>query len=78
MAKSATCTHLQKAILSHLEETRGHVKKAEQVFECYGRKARGKTCEATRGLVKEGDDIAADFKGSPAINAALISAAQKV
>src|ERR1035437_5518444 len=78
MAKAATCTHLQKAILSHLEETKGHVKKVEQVFECFDKKARGKTCEATKGLLKEGDEIAADFKGSPAINAALISAAQKV
>ncbi len=78
MAKAATCTHLQKAILAHLEETKGHVMKVEQVFECFGKKARGKTCEATKGLLKEGDEIAADFKDSPAINAALISAAQKV
>ena len=40
--------------------------------------AKGKTCEATKGLLEEGDEIASDFKGSPAINAALISAAQKV
>jgi ferritin-like metal-binding protein YciE len=78
MAKAATCTHLQKAILSHLEETKGHVKKVERVFDCFDKKARGKTCEATKGLLEEGDVIAADFKGSPAINAALISAAQKV
>ena len=78
MAKAATCTHLQKAILGHLEETKGHVTKLEQVFECFDKKAKGKTCEATVGLLKEGDEIAADFKGSPAINAALISAAQKV
>ena len=78
MAKAATCTELKEAILSHLEETKGHVKKLEQVFECFDEKPKGKTCEATKGLVKEGDEIAADFKGSPAINAALISAAQKV
>ena len=41
-------------------------------------KAKGKTCEATVGLLAEGDEIAADFKGSPAINAAIIAAAQKV
>ena len=52
--------------------------KLEQVFECFGEKPKGKTCEATKGLLEEGDEIAADFKGSPAINAALISAAQKV
>jgi ferritin-like metal-binding protein YciE len=61
-----------------LKETEGHVTKLEQVFQAFDEKAMGKTCEATVGLLKEGDEIAADFKGSPAINAALISAAQKV
>ena len=78
MAKAATCTHLQEAILAHLEETKGHVTKLEQVFACFDLKPRGKTCEATVGLLKEGDEIAEAFEGSPAINAALISAAQKV
>lgn len=78
MAKAATCTHLKKAILAHLEETKGHVKKVEQVFECFDKKARGETCEATKGLLEEADEIAASFEGSPAINAALICAAQKI
>ena len=78
MAKAATCPDLKAAIQSHLKETQGHVKKLEQVFQSFGVKARGKKCEATVGLLEEGDEIAADFKGSPAINAALISAAQKV
>jgi ferritin-like metal-binding protein YciE len=64
--------------LTHLKETEGHVTKLEQVFQCFDEKAKGKTCEATVGLLKEGDEIATDFKGSPAINAALISAGQKV
>src|ERR1035437_7311564 len=78
MAKAATCDDLKGAFQSHLKETEGHVKKLQQVFQCFGEKAKGKTCEATVGLLAEGDEIAADFKGSPAINAALISAAQKV
>jgi len=78
MAKAATSADLKKAIESHLRETVGHVKKLEGVFKSFDEKAKGKTCEATVGLLKEGDEIAADFKGSPAINAALISAAQKV
>lgn len=78
MAKAATCDDLKAAIQSHLKETEGHVKKLEQVFQCFGEKAKGKTCEATKGLLEEGDEIAAEFKGSPAINAALIAAAQKV
>src|ERR1043165_1779515 len=78
MAKAATCPDLKKAIEAHLKETEGHVKKLEQVFQAFNQKAKGQTCEATVGLLKEGDEIAAEFKGSPAINAALISAAQKV
>jgi ferritin-like metal-binding protein YciE len=78
MAKAATCPDLKEAIQAHLKETEGHVKKLEQVFQCFGEKAKGQTCEATVGLLEEGAEIAADFKGSPAINAALISAAQKV
>ena len=54
------------------------MKKLEQVFQSFDEKAKAKTCEATVGLLKEGDEIASDFKGSAAINAALISAGQKV
>jgi ferritin-like metal-binding protein YciE len=78
MAKAATCPDLKKGFEKHLKETEKHVKRLEQVFQTLGKKARGKTCEATVGLLEEGDEMAADFKGSPAINAALIAAAQKV
>jgi len=78
MAKAATCTDLKEAIEKHLKETLGHVAKLEQVFQCFNMEAKGKTCEATKGLLEEGHEIASDFKGSPAINAAIISAAQKV
>jgi ferritin-like metal-binding protein YciE len=78
MAKAATCDDLKAAFTCHLEETKGHVAKLEQVFACFELKARVATCEATIGLLKEGEDMAEEFKGSPAINAALIAAAQKV
>jgi len=78
MAKAATSDDLKEAFQSHLRETQGHAKKLEQVFRAFGEKAKAKKCEATVGLLEEGDEIAAEFKGSPTINAALISAAQKV
>ena len=78
LAKAATCERLQAALLKHLKETQGQITKLEQVFKSIGEKAKAKKCEATVGLLKEGDEIAAEFKGSPAINAALISAGQKV
>jgi ferritin-like metal-binding protein YciE len=78
LAKAATCEKLKAAFLSHLEETKGQVNKLEKVFQSFGEKAKGKKCEATVGLLKEGDEIAAENKGEPTINAALISAGQKV
>lgn len=78
MARAATCEKLRGSFEKHLKETEAHVETVERVFECFDQKARGKTCEATVGLLKEGEDIAAEYKGSSAINAALIAAAQKV
>lgn len=78
MAKAVTCPDLKQAIEKHLEETEGHVTQVEKVFQCFEMEPKRKTCEATKGLLEEGEEIASDFKGSPAINAAIISAAQKV
>jgi len=78
VAEAATCEKLKGAILTHLKETEGHVTKIEQVFQSFDEKAKAITCKATVGLLEEGDALAGEFKGSPAINAALISAAQKV
>ena len=78
MAKAATSKGLKKAFEDHLKQTTGHAKKVEEIFGCFDRKAKAKTCDATVGLLKEGEEMAAHFEGSPAINAALIAAAQKV
>lgn len=78
MIKAATCTHLQKLMQMHLKETAGHVKTLERVFRSFGEKPHAKKCEATIGLLKEGDAIAADNQGWPVLNAALISVAQKL
>jgi ferritin-like metal-binding protein YciE len=78
MAKAATDEDLKTAILNHLEETKGQIEKLEQVFAAFDEKAKGKKCKATVGLLEEGDEIASDNKGEPTINAAIISACQKV
>ena len=78
MAGAATYDKLKAAFQSHLKESEGHVTKLEQVFRSFDEKPKGKTCEATVGLLMEGSVLASEFKGSPAINAALIAAAQKV
>ena len=78
LIKLATCKALQDHFQCHLKKAEGHVKKLETVFKAFDAKVTSKKCEATVGLLKEGERLAADFKGSPAINAALISAAQKI
>lgn len=78
MAKAAQSEELKEAIEAHLAETQEHAAKVEEVFALFDQKARSKTCEAAIGLLKEGEDIAAEFKGSPALDAAIIAAAQKV
>jgi ferritin-like metal-binding protein YciE len=78
MAKAATNSGLQAAIRSHEKETKGQITKLKAVFAAFGEKAKSKKCEATVGLLEEGEEIAEEFKDSPAINAALICALQKV
>lgn len=78
VSKAATCPDLRAAILGQFEETKGHVTKLEGVFACFDLKPRGVTCEATVGLLKETDELTEEFKGSPAINAALIAALGKI
>jgi ferritin-like metal-binding protein YciE len=78
MSMAAQSAELKETIDSHLAETEGHVQTVEEVFECFGVKPRTKRCEATAGLLKEGDGVARDFEGSPALDAAIISSAQKI
>jgi ferritin-like metal-binding protein YciE len=78
LAKVVTCEELRGALNSHLAETEGHIAKVEEVFGLFGEKANGKKCAATVGLLKEGDEIASDHQDEPTVNAAVISAVQKV
>lgn len=78
MAGKADHERLSEAFMAHRQETEGHVERLEKVFGMMGRKAKGKKCDAIEGLIKEADGIMEDFKGDPALDAALICAAQKV
>lgn len=78
MAKAAMAEELQEALTMHLKETEGHVQSLEGVFRVFDMKPRAKKCEAMEGLLSEGDELAASFEGSPACDAAIISACQKV
>lgn len=78
MAKAAQSQDLKAGFEQHMQETESHVERLEQVFEMMGKTARGRTCEAILGIIDEGKTIMDDFRGSQAIDAALISAAQAV
>jgi len=78
MAKAATSEELRNGFTEHLEQTRGHVERLEQIFEALGQRASGKQCAGMEGLVKEGSElIDGDFEGE-VLDAALIGAAQRV
>lgn len=78
MAKAATTEDLRDGFTEHLEQTRGHVERLEQIFEALGQRATGKTCVAMEGLIEEGSEmIQDDFEGE-VLDAALIAAAQRV
>jgi ferritin-like metal-binding protein YciE len=78
MAKAATSPDLKAGFQAHLEETEGHIERLEQIFELIGKPARGKTCDAILGIIEEGKSIMDEFKGTVALDAGLISAAQAV
>lgn len=78
MAKAAQSEELRSGFEEHLEQTRQHVQRLEQIFEELGEKPTGKKCKGMQGLVSEGKEMMEeDFEGA-LMDAALISAAQRV
>jgi len=78
MAKATKSEELKAAFEKHLSETEGHVERLEQVFELLGKPARGKTCPAIDGILEEGAEVMEDYKGTAALDAALVASAQAV
>jgi ferritin-like metal-binding protein YciE len=78
MAKAASSGDLKDAFEKHLEQTKGHVERLEQVFEELGENPKGKTCRAMKGLIEEGSEILKEDGEDSVIDAGIIVAAQKV
>jgi ferritin-like metal-binding protein YciE len=78
MAKAATSDKLRAAFEKHEGETEGQVERLEQIFELLGKPARGKTCDAIMGILDEGKEIMDEYKGTNALDAGLLAAAQAV
>ncbi len=78
MAKAANTDELKQAFEKHRAETETHVERLEEVFSLIDKKAQGKTCAAIVGITDEGAEIMSEYKGSPALDAGLLAAAQAV
>ena len=77
MAKAASSAELRSAFETHLEETRGHVERLEQVFESLEEKVKGKHCEGIAGIIEEGKSIMDEDFDEAAMDACLIAAGQR-
>jgi ferritin-like metal-binding protein YciE len=78
MAKAAQSEELRDAFLKHRDETEGHVERLEEVFSMIDKKPQGKNCPAIIGITDEGSEIMTEYKGTPALDAGLLAAAQAV
>ena len=78
LAKAVSTPGLQDALLSHLEETKGHVERLEQIGEIVGKKLTGKTCAGMKGVLEEGSEVLEEVEEGNVRDAALIGASQRV
>ncbi len=78
MSKAAQNEELKAAFEKHRGETEAQVERLEEVFAAIDKKPQGKTCAAIVGITDEGAEIMEEYKGSPALDAGLLAAAQAV
>jgi ferritin-like metal-binding protein YciE len=78
MAKAATSEDLSSGFEAHLEQTRGHIQRLEQIFKALDEKPTGKKCKGMEGLIAEGQEMMGEDFDDDVMDAALISAAQRV
>jgi ferritin-like metal-binding protein YciE len=78
MAKGASSAELKQAFEDHLEQTREHVERLDEIFSRLDEKPTGKTCKAMKGLIEEGAEMLEEDGEESVIDAGLIGAAQRV
>ena len=78
MAEKARDPFLKQGFLTHLEETKGHVNRLQQVFKMHGAEVKSVACPAIDGIIEEADEVTGEVEDSDVLDAALISAAQAV
>jgi len=78
MVEKASDAQLKQGFTIHLDETKGHVQRLEQVFRMHGVEISGVDCPAIDGILEESDDIAGNIDDKEVLDAALAAAAQAV
>ena len=78
MAKAAASEELRAGFEEHLQQTKGHVQRLEQIFEMLDESPKGKKCKGMEGLIEEGSEIMEEDFEDALLDAALIGAAQRV
>jgi ferritin-like metal-binding protein YciE len=78
MIEKATAPDLRAGFEKHLEQTKGHIARVEEVFELHGVKAKQVDCPAIDGILKEADEVSGDVDDKQVLDAALIASAQAV
>jgi ferritin-like metal-binding protein YciE len=78
MAKTATSKELRKGFEEHLEQTKEHAARIEKIFSGLGEPVKGKKCKGMEGIVAEGSEVMSEDYEGAVMDAALISAAQRV
>jgi ferritin-like metal-binding protein YciE len=78
MAKAASSEELRSGFEEHLEQTKGHVSRLEQIFESLGESPKGKKCKGMEGLVEEGSEMIDEKFEASVKDAGIIGAAQRV
>jgi ferritin-like metal-binding protein YciE len=77
LAKAASNPDLRAAFESHLEETRGHVERLEEVFGSLDEKVRGKHCDGIAGIIDEGKNVMGEDFDEATMDACLIASGQR-
>lgn len=78
MAEASTSQALRSAFEEHLDQTRGHAARLEEIFEQMGKDPKATSCDAMKGLIKEGETMISDTDQSPLRDAGLIACANRV
>lgn len=78
MVEKATNPMLKQGFQKHLEETKGHIARVEEVFRMHGVEAKEVNCPAIDGILEEANEVAGEVDDRQVLDAALIAAAQAV